>query len=131
MNAPATSVSAQIAVLPPSQDGRRTRRRAVNVAALIEDAGAAFSGVVVTDLSETGCRASVSTPMEPGTAFILKLPGMEILRAEVIWSEGIEIGCQFADEVHPGTINQILGRGAEIKRPAVLRKDKFGTRGLG
>jgi hypothetical protein len=131
MNAVRSIATAQVAVLPQLEENRLARRRLVNVAAMLEDAGASFSDIQITDISETGCRASSTSAVETGSALMLKLPGMGLVRAQVVWADGSGFGCTFEDALHMGAIDQMLGRGSEAQRPAIKRRGVFGTKGAG
>lgn len=120
--------TAQIAFMRPGEENRQTRRRIVNFAAVLETASERLQSVLVKDLSERGCRASVDGPSEEGSSLMIKLPGMEAIRARVVWSSATEIGCAFEEELHTAVIDQVLGRGSTERRPVVRRRGVFGLK---
>lgn len=98
----------------PETDERRLPRRLVNLAAHIAD-DAAVHHVQVVDVSEGGCRIRGAPGSAPGTALLIKLPGLEPLRATSVWVGDDEFGCSFDAELHPATLELLL-RNAVPKR---------------
>ena len=121
--------TAQIAFIRSGEENRQTRRRIVNFAAVLDRVSASFENVQIMDLSERGCRASVEQSMPEGSFLMVKLPGMEAIRAQVVWSSGSEIGCSFEEQLHPAVIDQLLGKGATGQRAVVKRRGDFGLKG--
>lgn len=118
----------QLAVLPPEEEHRQFRRRPVNLAAMLEGAGTSLQRVLIRDLSEKGCRVYAEAPIEKGSILMVQLPGMEVLRATVVWSDGNEAGCVFENEFHPAAIDQAMGRSVAGQRPVVHRRGVFGRK---
>lgn len=121
--------TAQIAFITPGNENRQSRRRIVNFAAILETTSEPWQNVRIKDLSERGCRASVDGTIEEHSLLMIKLQGMEAIRARVVWSSGSEIGCSFEEQLHPAVIDQLLGRGPAAQRPVVKRRDGFGLKG--
>ena len=121
------ATAAQLAVLPKGQESRQTRRRVVNFAASLEGEDVSPIEVWLTDVSERGCRAHVGHEIEPGTSLVIKLPGIEAVRARAVWSRNGEVGCSFEDEIHTIYIDQVLGKAS---RPPLFprRRDVFGLK---
>jgi hypothetical protein len=90
----------------PETDERRLPRRLVNLAAHIEG-DASLRHAQVIDISEGGCRMR-GEGAEPGMSQLIKLPGLELLRAKVVWAEGGEYGCSFEVELHPATVELLV-----------------------
>ncbi len=90
-----------------SDEQRQTRRRLVNFAAAVSEEGATTAPVSVSDISEGGCRLFSEQPVEQGTEFWLKLPGLEARRIRVVWSEGQSFGCEFDRALYPGEIETL------------------------
>ena len=123
----ASTTTAQLAFVRPGEDERRTRRRIVNVAALLEELSEPFRSVQIKDLSERGFRASVDAPVDEGSTVMVRLPGMQTVRARVVWSSGPEIGCSFEAELTSAAIDQVLGRNTVARRMG-LRREVFGLK---
>ena len=79
---------------------RRSERRRPKAMATF---GQGFDKIMVdvTDLSLEGLRLRSPVPVLPGTRIWLKLPLLACREAVVRWCEGAEIGCEFADPLHP------------------------------
>ena len=103
-------------------DERRLPRRLVNLAACVEDE-AAVRNVQVIDLSEGGCRIRGEASGGPETEFLVKLTGLEPLRAKIVWTGEGEFGCRFETELHPKTLELIVA--TSMQR---LRRVEPGTR---
>jgi hypothetical protein len=106
----------------PETEERRLPRRLVNFAAHIADDASVRHGQVI-DVSEGGCRIRGGQAGELGTALLIKLPGLEPLRATVVWGGDGEFGCSFDAALHPATI-ELLVRNAVPR----LRNVEPGTR---
>ncbi|GGB39078.1 hypothetical protein GCM10011380_30680 [Sphingomonas metalli] len=99
----------------PTAEGERrdALRRPVRMRAHLRDREQARFDLDVTDLSATGFRAETATPLEPGMAVWLTLPGLAPLEASVAWRDRFHYACTFArpldDTVHAHLLG--LGRG--------------------
>jgi hypothetical protein len=124
------SVPARLACLQPGSEQRQARRRAVNFAATLEDAGASAQDVQVLDLSATGFRLSAALDAEPGSSLLIKLPFIEATRARVIWARGGEVGCAFSEPLRPADLDAALGRAGSLGPRPTVRRGQFGLRGV-
>jgi hypothetical protein len=111
---------AQLAILPVA-DGRMAERRIVNLAARLREPGATIADAEVRDLSTNGFMAETALALEPGATVWLKLPGLEPQNSRVAWTEDGKIGCEFANPLHPLTLEMLI---ATNRRPAL--KGHFG-----
>ena len=57
--------------------------------------------VEITDLSLQGVRVPSPVAVLPGTQISLKMPLLACRQAVVIWCDGEQMGCEFADPLHP------------------------------
>lgn len=66
---------------------------------------------MISDLSVSGC-AIVSTghPLAPGTAYGLKIDGLETLGSVTAWSDGHAAGLEFENELHPAVSDHVAAR---------------------
>ncbi|MDB5670748.1 MAG: PilZ protein [Alphaproteobacteria bacterium] len=85
----------------PTTDGRKAERRIVNIAAALREEGVTTTEVTLVDVSEGGFKAETDSPLEEGSEVWLKLPGFEVRRSTVVWSQGRDIGCEFLVPLHP------------------------------
>ena len=99
--------AAQLAILPVA-DGRTAERRVVNLAARLRDPGASVIDADVQDLSVKGFMARSDMEFEPGSVVWLKLPGLEPQSSRVIWSENGKTGFEFANPLHPATLELLV-----------------------
>jgi hypothetical protein len=108
MPASRSTTLCQIAVLPQGEEKRQFRRRLVNFSAWLDEAGVTSEAVQILDLSERGCRVLAKAQLPVGSAMVLKLPGVEALRATVAWCDGKEAGCTFEEELHEAIVESFL-----------------------
>ena len=99
----------------PETEERRLPRRLVNFAAHIEG-DAAVRHAQVIDVSEGGCRIRGDQTGEPGAALLIKLPGLEPLRATTVWIGDGEFGCSFEVALHPATIELLVRNSVQRRR---------------
>ena len=107
MNKSSRTVPAQVAYLAAGAEQRQTRRRAVNFAAILESEGVSSHPVNVLDVSEQGFRIVTEAEVTPGSSMLIKLPGLEAVRATIVWASNGEIGCSFEEELHPASIRAL------------------------
>lgn len=75
---------------------RDAPRRALQIDAKLRASGAHSFSVVVTDLSLTGFGCEAVSGLHAGDVCWLTLPGLGGLQAEVMWNNGVRIGCEFS-----------------------------------
>ncbi len=107
MNKLSRPVAAQVAYLAVGAEQRQTRRRAVNFAAILESEGVSSHPVNVLDISEQGFRIVTAAEVGQGSSMLIKLPGLEAVRATVVWAKDGQIGCSFEEELHPASIRTL------------------------
>jgi hypothetical protein len=76
-------------------DARKSRRRPVNFAGRMREAGAVSRKVTITDISYRGCRLQAVEEISPGSTIWLKLGRLHPVRAKIAWVKGVEAGCLF------------------------------------
>ncbi len=123
-----TPISAQVAFLPEGSEQRQTRRRAVNFAAVVEMEGVSIEAVQLRDISERGCRIDIGGKAVPGAVLLVKLPGLEAVRAKIVWSADDQAGCGFEDELHPASLELLTRIEATPSRQAPAKRSVFGLR---
>lgn len=102
-----------------SQEDRCAPRTRVNIPATLRPSGAKGFHTQVHDLSLGGFSAVAVNRMHVGTVCWLTLPGLESLQAEVVWWQGAQVGCAFANLLSPIVHDNILARyrGDGVFRP--------------
>lgn len=99
--------NAQLAILP-LPEGRSAERRIVNLAARLREPGATIVDAEIMNLSTDGYMAVTELVLEVGASVWLKLPGFEPQNSRVMWSEDGKSGFQFANPLHPATLELIV-----------------------
>lgn len=107
MNKFSRPIPAQVAYLVGGPEQRQSRRRAVNFAATLESEGVSSHAVSVLDISERGFRICTSAEVEHDSTMLIKLPGLEAVRAKVVWVKEGQIGCAFEEELHPASLESL------------------------
>lgn len=60
------------------------------------------------DLSCHGLRMTGAERFRDGDTVWITLPGLEPRKASVVWTNGFEAGCNFADPLHPAVLDAIV-----------------------
>jgi PilZ domain len=76
--------------------------------------------ISVIDLSERGFRVSSEATLEEGSSLLLKLPGIEAVRARVVWCNAGEVGCEFDEKLHTSTIDLVIA--SAPRHPAKIHR---------
>jgi hypothetical protein len=97
----------------PSPERRSDQRQVVRIDATAREFGRAPIKVIVTDLSEHGCRLS-GYGLKEGATIWVEFASMSPLEAHVIWAGDEWVGCRFEKPL--GLIRLML---AEMSEPTV------------
>lgn len=104
-------IAARMAVQSPAPDRRRSQRFALvpSTPIILQD----YHGgdVVIVDLSESGFKAQAQTHIPPKSLVRLKVPGLGIVLARIIWSRKGDIGGEFVNPVGEGRLRLVPGFG--------------------
>jgi len=76
----------------------RNDRRSVDLAAFVHREDRPPLSVLVTDLTEQGCRISAEETLSIGEQFRLEIPHLGYLQAQVRWALDGEAGARFCQE---------------------------------
>lgn len=98
----------------------------MNFAALLEEHETDAQRVAVLDLSEGGCRLRSEAPLEKGASILVKLPGLEAVRATLVWSGEGEAGCAFDEHLHPATVELVIASATPKRRIVRSGQAAFG-----
>lgn len=104
---------ARTAVVPQTDEQRRTPRRALRLA--VEGVASA----TVRNLSETGLLIETADALAVGDRVSLELPVAGEVEARVIWARGRFYGCEFARPVERAVVSAALLR-SPIEEPPVV-----------
>ncbi len=93
-----------------SQEDRCAPRVKLRIPATLRASGSPGFPIIVTDLSMAGFACEAVTGIPTGSVCWLTLPGMAGLQAEVVWNNGIMVGCAFANLLHGAVLDTIVSR---------------------
>lgn len=99
-------------VLDELEDRSAPRTILVLPAKLRARNSSAFS-VMLKDLSISGFSCKAVTSMSMGEHCWLTMPGMESMQAEVVWNDGITIGCGFQNLLNQAVLDALIARYSE------------------
>ena len=88
-------------------EARRAPRRAVSLAALISDTGAAENPVLVVDVSASGCRLQ-GIQVNVEDEIWLGLPGSCPHRCRIVWTRDDLAGCEFYTPLDEWTLKGLI-----------------------
>lgn len=95
-----------------AQEDRCAPRTLLRLDSKLRASGAHPFDVVVYDLSIGGFSCDAVTGMRPGAICWLTLPGLAALQAEVIWNDGMRVGCAFANLMNEAVLSRIIEKHA-------------------
>jgi hypothetical protein len=107
---------------PGFVERRAMRRAACPLEVTARQRGRFAVAAATTDLTPYGARLSGAGPFEPGSELWLRLPGLESLTVQVIWSDGPATGVAFHQPLHTAVYARFLpadGRLQLVTEPAV------------
>lgn len=91
-------------------EDRSAPRITLHIPATLRPSGVTGFGVTVTNLSISGFACEATTGIPVGGRCWLALPGLSPLQAEVIWNNGIMVGCAFSNLLNRSVLDGILNR---------------------
>jgi hypothetical protein len=62
----------------------------------------------IEDISTAGARMKSSRSLPAGAVIWLRLPGLEPIQAEVVWSHSFTFGCRFFQPLHASVFENLL-----------------------
>ncbi len=93
-----------------TEEDRCAPRSRVSVAATLRPSGAPRFNVLVKDVSIAGFACEAVTGIKSGAICWLTLPGLEAQQAEVMWNDGMMVGCAFAKLLNPAVHDMLIAR---------------------
>lgn len=103
-------IAAHIQSEAPSDEDRRSQRRAVSVRAGFRKRGYDQAKADVRDLSAKGFKVDSAMTLGVGTEVWLTLPGMSPQPAIVKWVKDFVAGCEFVDPLHEAIFDDFVRR---------------------
>jgi PilZ domain len=101
---------------PPSTDQDRTRasnRALLVIACEVRQGTRPWQVVHLEDLSPTGFRITGLSQPSLGKPLSIRIPGMQLLTAQIRWHRGIEVGCEFAAPLHVAVFEHLVRKANE------------------
>jgi hypothetical protein len=68
------------------------------------------TGVILHDLSNTGCRVELPERVTEGEMVWVSFPGLESIEARVAWSDNWIAGLKFTKPIHPAVFDTLVPR---------------------
>lgn len=91
-------------------EDRSSPRVVLHIPATLRPSGVTGFGVIITNLSLSGFACEATTGMPVAARCWLALPGLAPLQAEVIWNNGVMVGCAFSNLLNRSILDAILNR---------------------
>jgi hypothetical protein len=107
-------IAARMAVEAAAPDRRRKERFVIDPALPVIVPGYHGGDIVIVDLSESGFRASVATHIPPKSLVRLKVPGLGMVLARIVWSRKGDVGGEFVNPVGEGRLRLVPGFGSRV-----------------
>lgn len=102
-------LAARLAVQNLAPYRRRAPRYALAQDATLAGTGFQGANVIVTELSLTGFRARTGRHIPPGSIIRLKMAGIGMIIARIVWSKNGDVGGAFINPVSEQRLGQIIG----------------------
>ena len=100
-----------MAVQSAAPDRRRKERCALDPAAPLVIQGYHGGDIIIVDLSESGFKAHTANHIPPKSLVRLKVPGLGIVLARIVWSRNGDLGGEFVNPVGEGRLRLVPGFG--------------------
>lgn len=97
-----------------AQEDRCAPRVDVRIPSMLRASGCHAVPVTVTNLSISGFACETFSALRPGMICWLTLPGLGSLQAEVVWTQGAQVGCAFANLLNQAVLDLMLSRHARL-----------------
>lgn len=104
-------IAARMAVQSAGPDRRRKERFVGEAPAPIIIQGYHGGDVVIVDLSELGFKARSNTHIPAKSMVRLKVPGLGVVLARIVWSRQGSMGGEFLNPVGEGRLRLVPGFG--------------------
>ena len=93
-----------------AMEDRCAPRIRLRIPASLRPSGDKGFSVEVKDLSLGGFSCEATTGMHQGHRCWLTLPGLSALQAEVVWNDGINVGCSFDNLINVAVLDALVAR---------------------
>ena len=107
-------IAARMAVQSAAPDRRSKERYDVQTGETAFIQGYHGGDIVIIDLSENGFKAMAGTHIPPKSLVRLKVPGLGIVLARIVWSKSGTLGGEFINPVGIGRLRLVPGVGNQM-----------------
>ena len=91
----------------------------LHIEARVKQSNSGNMPCIVTTISDTIIKFECASQMNPEIPVTLKIEGMNLLTANLLWKKGDEYGCQIDYTFHPAVIKNMMER-LDKKRLALV-----------
>jgi hypothetical protein len=89
---------------------RSTDRAEVILLCEVRQGTAPFAMARLEDISPTGFRIAWLPNCTPAKPLRIKIPGLSLLSADIVWQKGKAVGCAFREPLHVAVFEHIVAR---------------------
>jgi hypothetical protein len=93
-----------------AQEDRSGPRSKVQMRAALRGSGSPSFPIEIFDLSISGFSCEAVTSLRAGAICWVTFPGLTSLQAEVIWNDGIRVGCALSNLLAQPVLDRLIGR---------------------
>lgn len=93
---------------PVPQSAERARRASLSILCEVRQGTRPWQLVRLEDLSQSGFRINGLLHPSMGKALSIRIPGMQLLSAQLRWQEGTTIGCEFNTPLHIAVFDHLV-----------------------
>jgi hypothetical protein len=105
---------------------RKAGRAMTRIDAVARTSQGARHKLEISDLSVGGCSVlAADHPLRQGSAYGIKISGLEVLGSIATWTAGQAAGLEFEQPLHPAVADHI----AALNPPLLEEADAIGTEG--
>lgn len=97
--------------LAPLEDRCAPRIR-LSIPAKLRLSGGQPFAVTLNDLSLAGFRCDALTRLHPKDICWLTIAGLAAQQSEVVWNDGLQLGCAFSNLLDPAVLDHVVARWA-------------------
>jgi len=89
-------------------DPRRKRRIEVEAEIFVKQSDTRLFRATLSNLSVSGFKMTSWTCLNKEQSVFIQLPGIRVLRADIMWSDYRDFGCKFSNALHPVTLDHLV-----------------------
>ena len=82
----------------------------LQIPATVRQSNRANTICTVTAISDTIIKFNCAAQFNPELPIMLKMGGLNLLTANLLWKKNHEYGCQVDHGIHPAVINDVMDR---------------------